>query len=366
MPISLHKAGLCLVATLAIGCTFDASRLRASGALAPDGAIRDSVLFDDATQAGSDDTDGRRGGLDPDNASDLPDLPTADEVAIPDVAKDLPKMDAAEDVVASDDVAHSPDLATAEGDTSGVGTDIGGGTGGVGGGGTGGASGDGGTGDTGGTGGIGMGGAGGTGGDAGGGNGTGGMALGSGGTDGSTFGSGGGSGSADSGAILKDSGGDSARDAVVRPGCGVYPNAQSFVPSDGTTHCYWLNKNKLAWPDAKTACETAGGELVSILSSAEDSFVLQLVDAANPSSWIGATDGKDRTDKSGPGTYGWDTGETWKYQNWAANQPDGRCDSCTTSASSCNCDHRLVIGLNGTWSDWWEGTTIASICEAIP
>jgi len=369
MPISLRKAGPYLLATMAVGCTFDASRLRASGAHAPDAGM--DSMSDAAIQAGSEDTDGSGGGLAPDNASILPDLPIEDDVAGRDDATDFPKVDAAEDVVALGEVAYSQDLAIADGDTRSVGIEAGeamAGTGGGGGksdaGGTGGWGTDGAGSDSGGRGGDG----GGTSGRSGGidGGGTGGVALGSGGTGGSRLDSGGGVGNADSGAIRKDSGGDSAKDAVVRPGCGGYPNAQSFVPSDGITHCYWLNEDKLAWIEAKTACETAGGELVSMLSSAENSFVRQLVDAANPSCWIGATDGKDGTDRSAPSTYTWVTGETWIYQNWAANQPDGRCDSCTASGSSCHCDHRLVIGSDGTWSDWWEGTKIASICEAIP
>jgi hypothetical protein len=180
---------LCLIATLAAGCSVDIGKLRLRSPTS-DGSIEHPDVSD-ATGTGSGDTDDSRGSVDVDSASVLPDLPIADEVAVWKDAKDLPELDVAEDIVASFDVTDSLDLATADEDTDGAGMDGGGGTGGVGGtggGGTGGVNIDGG----GGTGGVDMDGGGGTGGTGGrGGGGTGGVNIDGGGGTGGTGGRGG-------------------------------------------------------------------------------------------------------------------------------------------------------------------------------
>jgi hypothetical protein len=230
------------------------------------------------------------------------------------------------------------------------------GSGGVAGGGTGGATGSG----TGGVAGIGSG----SGGVAGIGSGSGGSLGGSTGTGG-RIGTGGAAGGGAGGRATGGAGGSSLPGTGGHTSCAAYPNAQAFVTSDNLTHCYWVQSQKLTWSDAKAACESGNGHLVTLQSSAENAFVSQLDSTPGASLWTGGTDGREGTDSRGQGTYGWITGEAWGYQDWAATQPDGRCDGCGGIPASCHCDHRVVIGANGGWSDWWEGTTIASICEAM-
>jgi hypothetical protein len=256
-----------------------------------------------------------------------------------------------------------------------------GGASGSGGRGTGGASGTGGgaTGGTGGgsgAGGIGTGGAG-TGGMAGaggligtgGGAGTGGMA-GAGGTGGVAGGGGalGSGGMAGGMAGMGGRGGGGGR----APNCKTYPSGASLVtPTDNQLHCYWVHANQIDWNSAETVCENEGGTLATILSPAENMFVLHLANQANlfsgpatlPTVLIGATDGKASDDDSGAGDYAWVTDEPWVYANWHTNRPDGACTGCSTFG--CVCDHWASMAADGTWYDRQEATPRPFVCEAI-
>ena len=79
--------------------------------------------------------------------------------------------------------------------------------------------------------------------------------------------------------------------------------------------------------------------------------------------WVGANDGKQSNDKSGPGKYAWVTGETWGFTNWHSSQPDGSCTCQLTN--NCVCDHWLAIGNDGTWYDRDDGSGRPSVCEAV-
>jgi hypothetical protein len=122
------------------------------------------------------------------------------------------------------------------------------------------------------------------------------------------------------------------------------------------------------WDMAETTCENEGGTLATILSSQENMFVLQQLLQANVISgtdvaWLGANDGKQSSDKSGPGTYAWVTGEPWSFSNWHVGQPDGSC-TCQVP-TSCACDHWLSMGPDGTWYDRALTAARPSICEAV-
>jgi hypothetical protein len=155
--------------------------------------------------------------------------------------------------------------------------------------------------------------------------------------------------------------------------CAGYPNgAEKFVtPTDGLTHCYWVHTDRQTFAAARTACQSDGGDLVSILSEAENAFVRDFGRFGTgqfPELWIGGTDGKAATDKSGPGTYRWTTGEPWSYSNWnqmSPAQPDGYCDPCS-AAQSCTCDHRATLAMDGTWFDFWSDNPRVFVCEATP
>ena len=107
------------------------------------------------------------------------------------------------------------------------------------------------------------------------------------------------------------------------------------------------------------------GHLVTILSAEENAFVVSIAQfsASFSDVWIGATDGRSGTDRTGAGTYRWVSNETWSYSHWEQGQPDGYCDPCSTG-QPCTCDHRAVLSSDGTWNDRWQDNTRASVCEA--
>lgn len=152
------------------------------------------------------------------------------------------------------------------------------------------------------------------------------------------------------------------------PSCAGYPTGASFVtPTDGLLHCYWVHSDMTDWNSAEGECTGERGSLATILSSEENMFVFQILLQAklfimNGVS-LGATDGKQNDDKTGPGQYAWVTGEPWGYTNWHMGQPDGAC-SCPP-LQSCMCDHTLVMSNDGTWYDRPESTARPYICEAI-
>jgi hypothetical protein len=134
----------------------------------------------------------------------------------------------------------------------------------------------------------------------------------------------------------------------------------------------------LNWNTSRARCQSDGGYLATILSQDENDFVLGLLGNAFPPQpntdvrvSLGGTDGKTGTDTSGPGTYMWITGEPWGYTNWlmisSDTEPDGNCTGCGPDGGGlgCQCDHRLTIGPDGHWSDRWEGTPRAFVCEAL-
>jgi hypothetical protein len=152
--------------------------------------------------------------------------------------------------------------------------------------------------------------------------------------------------------------------------CGAYPGARVFVtPDDNRAHCYWVHSDLQGWPAAETVCESEKGRLATVTSSPENVFVLGVASStifSAPPFWLGGTDDRDAWDMSGYGPYRWITDESFSYLNWATGQPNGRCDSCSSAAESCHCDHRIVMGADGTWSDWWQDTPCGFVCEAIP
>ncbi len=133
-------------------------------------------------------------------------------------------------------------------------------------------------------------------------------------------------------------------------------------------HCYWTHSEQLDWPSSETACEGQGGTLVTILSSQENTFVVNLLTQRGlflgSGVALGATDGKASNDTSGPGKYAWVTGEAWGYTDWHSAQPDGSCTSSCGTTINCGCDHRAAITNDGTWYDRPAGLARAFACEA--
>ena len=125
-------------------------------------------------------------------------------------------------------------------------------------------------------------------------------------------------------------------------------------------HKYYLIDNSalIGWNDAKQYCKNVfGGYLVSITSKEENEFVTGLLKEFNYSTaFIGGSD------REKEGEWKWESGESWSYSNWGANQPDDY------KAYEGGQDY-LRIGQDGAWDDFnsmadISGTEIKSfICE---
>ena len=79
-------------------------------------------------------------------------------------------------------------------------------------------------------------------------------------------------------------------------------------------HYYYYFPTSLTWHNAKLACESIGGHLVTIATENENIFVNNL--AENNRIWIGFTD--ERVE----GEWEWITGEPVIFENWASGEPN--------------------------------------------
>lgn len=135
--------------------------------------------------------------------------------------------------------------------------------------------------------------------------------------------------------------------------CSTFPNnAQSFTVQ-GQTHCYWAVTTAANYATATTACETAGGYLVTIHSAQENTFARALT-TGEP--WIGLR----RTIPSGPcnaGAYSWVTNEPTPYTNWVPGQPN-----CGGGGGA----QGVRFAASGAWEDSGASNTRPYICEAGP
>ena len=116
---------------------------------------------------------------------------------------------------------------------------------------------------------------------------------------------------------------------------------------DGTNKYYKLFTTEKSWSNARSDCVSAGGDLASVSSLAENSFILSL-DLLNKGTtsraWIGGRS-SDGTDLS------WKDGTTWSYTKWNSNEGDDGSGG------------RTSFGPYGSWDDE-DGTDEQNfICE---
>lgn len=174
-------------------------------------------------------------------------------------------------------------------------------------------------------------------------------ASGSAGAAGASGGSGGAGGAGGAGGT----GGAGGNPGVV---CTNYPGSVAFTLPTGQTHCYWLVDVGLGFAAAHDACVAGGGYLATIHSPQENEHVRAMafaVVSGGSRLWIGATDGMQAPAQQCM-PYTWITGEPFSYQNWSNS-------SCNCS-SGC-CEHRGVMGNDGTWRTRCENDPFAYMCE---
>jgi hypothetical protein len=122
-------------------------------------------------------------------------------------------------------------------------------------------------------------------------------------------------------------------------------NAAMLDPSTG--HCLVRVDQVVTWTQARTACQSLGGHLVSINAAAENDAVAALVGGAVV--WIGANDRDDED------SWAWaDTGEPFAFMQWKNGEPnDDGTEDCAT----------LDGGAAGRWGDTECGGDRPYVCE---
>jgi len=133
-------------------------------------------------------------------------------------------------------------------------------------------------------------------------------------------------------------------------------NAYEFIPGE------------FSWDQANTAAQAltfqgVSGHLVTILSGAENAFVLSLIAPVEHSVWIGASD------RAVEGVWRWVTGEQfWQgggggapgpdvfYANWALGQPD----DFQTGQDVATIFGGSVPGRAGLWDDGGSGPSVGN------
>jgi Lectin C-type domain len=120
-----------------------------------------------------------------------------------------------------------------------------------------------------------------------------------------------------SGATVSGSLADAGADAgSENPSVPDVPDAAPADCLDGSVaagRCYRASSTSLTWTEARMDCLSWGGDLVSIQSTDEDTFVGALLD---DSIWIGASD------QTTEGVFTWADGSAIVFGNWGAAQPD--------------------------------------------
>jgi formylglycine-generating enzyme required for sulfatase activity len=106
------------------------------------------------------------------------------------------------------------------------------------------------------------------------------------------------------------------------------------VEDGGNGHWYRLVINApITWPNARTACESVGGHLVTPTTPAENQFLLSIANrAANPEAWVNDFGGNavgpwlggfQPAEASPNQPWAWVTGESWSWTGWAPGEPNG-------------------------------------------
>ncbi|XP_013399078.2 macrophage mannose receptor 1-like [Lingula anatina] len=119
-------------------------------------------------------------------------------------------------------------------------------------------------------------------------------------------------------------------------------------------HCYRVFEDKNTWSQAKGSCRRMGGDLASILTANENSFVTSLAggEDVDPSElWTGLNAGRVTNQ------YEWSDGSSVTVTYWAANEPDlQRREHCVSIYTSDDKDvHAAYKGSCYTLSN--SGTT---------
>ncbi|KAH9498738.1 chromatin-modulating protein mrc1 [Bulinus truncatus] len=127
------------------------------------------------------------------------------------------------------------------------------------------------------------------------------------------------------------------------PNC--YPGWEGAPNSD---NCYQFKTDMMSWIDARTACRTSGGDLVSITSVEEQFYITgRLMSFSGNFFWIGAN---DRATEKG---FEWSDKSPFSFFAWSAGQPNNAQDS----------DCVAIIKSSGRWDDLQCAARYGYICK---
>ncbi|XP_066572231.1 lactose-binding lectin l-2 isoform X2 [Amia ocellicauda] len=107
-------------------------------------------------------------------------------------------------------------------------------------------------------------------------------------------------------------------------------------------HCFEYVEEKKAWIDAELHCQKLGGNLASVHTPAENTFLLAQIDQHHnetdtPKVWLGGSDAHKE------GVWLWNDGTPLVYTNWNHGQPDDE-------AGLAHC-LEMNVGEAEGWSD---------------
>ncbi|XP_039878719.1 rhamnose-binding lectin-like [Simochromis diagramma] len=83
--------------------------------------------------------------------------------------------------------------------------------------------------------------------------------------------------------------------------------------------CFIFKSSMKTWTDAESSCQTLGGNLASYHSTAEYTFIRELIYTAAgsyPTTWVGGNDRETET------VWKWSDGSQFDFTNWGSGQPD--------------------------------------------
>lgn len=130
---------------------------------------------------------------------------------------------------------------------------------------------------------------------------------------------------------IKNADGTGAVNVPIKLYRRTVPNITGFTNQQNYNgHSYYRSTGTAIWTTARQNCINMGGHLVTVTTSAENSFIYSLW----PSGWIGLTD------EVSEGTWQWVTGETYSYSSWNGGEPN----------NAGNEDYIQFVGA-GKWND---------------
>ncbi|MEW5701603.1 MAG: LamG-like jellyroll fold domain-containing protein [Candidatus Zixiibacteriota bacterium] len=107
----------------------------------------------------------------------------------------------------------------------------------------------------------------------------------------------------------------------------------------GTGHWYELIPSTTCWTQARDSATARGGYLSTVLSGAENDFIVAEVLPSDFIAWLGGYE------PNNDGDWLWYTGEVWSYTNWQPGEPN----------NATGPENRLQIvtqpGWEGRWND---------------